>query len=172
MLEILFNGLLIHSLVLSSYLAFTLPWRLLEITLLVVHHLTFLKGFSSQNTWGRNSFMSKHFKYWRKFPNILGVEGNVYKLLLLYCQLIYLCGSHNIICCHQEWYHSDQEWYHSDQEWYNSDQEWYHSHQEWYHSDQEWYHSDRKSCTTLVTRMISSPLKVISLLSQGWYHHY
>ena len=63
MLEILFNGLLVHSLVLSSYLVFTLPWRLLKVTLLVVCHLTFLKGFSSQNTWGRHSFMSKHFKY-------------------------------------------------------------------------------------------------------------
>ena len=99
---------------------------------------------------GSKFFVFKHFRYWRKFPNILGVEGNVYKLLL-YCQLIYLCDSHNIICCYQEWCHS---------------------HQEWYHSHQEWYHSDCKSCTTLVTRAISSPLKVISLLSQVWYHHH
>ena len=62
MLEILFNGLLVHSLVLSSYLAFTLPWRLLEVTLLVV----FLKGFSSQNTWALNSL----------YLNILDTEGN------------------------------------------------------------------------------------------------
>ena len=66
MLEILFNGLLIHSLVLSSYLAFTLPWRLLEVTLLVVYHLTFLKSFSSQNTWALNSL----------YLNILDTEGN------------------------------------------------------------------------------------------------
>jgi hypothetical protein len=68
MLEILFNGLLIHSLVLFSYLAFTLPLRLLELTLLVVYHLTFLKGFSSQNTCALNSLCR----------NIRSAEGAVY----------------------------------------------------------------------------------------------
>ena len=59
MLEILFSGLLILSFVLSSYSAFTLPWRLLEVTLLVVYHFTLLKGFSSKNTWTLKCFCPK-----------------------------------------------------------------------------------------------------------------
>ena len=55
-----------------SYSAFTVPWRLLEVTLLVVYHFTLLKGVSSLNTWPLKCLC----------PNIWGAKGNVYRILL------------------------------------------------------------------------------------------